>query len=60
MSAKLWSALALTPLSQLLIEWSLNREWVSGVKAKALQRLPPILMSKLNANGVFRDPCINT
>jgi len=23
----------------------------SGVKAKALQRLPPILMSKLNASG---------
>jgi hypothetical protein len=24
-------------------------EWESGVKAAALQRLPPILMSKLNA-----------
>jgi hypothetical protein len=26
--------------------------WESGVEAKALQRLPPILMSKLNAIGV--------
>jgi hypothetical protein len=33
MSAKLWSALALTPLSQLLIGRSRNREWESGVKA---------------------------
>jgi hypothetical protein len=27
-------------------------EWESGVKAAALQRLPPILMSKLNTIGV--------
>jgi hypothetical protein len=31
------SAAPLTPLSQLLIERPLNREWESGVKAAALQ-----------------------
>src|SRR5215813_12691053 len=46
MGAKLWSALALTPLSHSLDR---SREWESGVKAKALQVLPPISMSKLNA-----------
>ena len=29
----------------------------SGVKAKALQRLPPILMSKLNASALLTPIC---
>src|SRR2546428_10129563 len=31
-------------------------EWESGVKPKALQRLPPILMSKLDAVGSKTEP----
>jgi hypothetical protein len=41
----LWSAAALTPLSQLLIERSLNREWESGVKAAALQSFANIRLT---------------
>jgi hypothetical protein len=41
MSAKLWSAAALTPLSHSSICRQIE-EWESGVKAAALQRLPPI------------------
>jgi hypothetical protein len=54
MSAKLWSAVALTPLSHSSI-WRQIEEWESGVKAAALQRLPPILMPKLNTIG-FEKP----
>src|SRR5919108_3848231 len=48
MSAKLWSAAAWTPLSHSSVCRQIE-EWESGVKAAALQRPPPILMSGLNA-----------
>jgi hypothetical protein len=52
MSAKLWSAAALTPLSHSSIYRQIE-EWESGVKAAALQRLPPILTSKLKIIGAI-------
>jgi len=43
-----------TPLSHSSICRQI-KEWESGVKTAALQRLPPILTSKLNAIG-FEKP----